>query len=206
MRDRKVDGRGSGATGQVTSLSLLERARANDQDAWRRLVELYRPLVLFWCGRGGLRGQDAEDVAQEVFAGVAAGLADFRRDRPGDSFRGWLYGITRNHILLHFRRLQGKPQAVGGSDAWDHVLSLPDPEAGPDKDEAQEIKQLYRRAIEQVRGKFEASTWQAFWLTVVQDRSPADLAGELGMTAAAIRQAKSRVLRRLKEEMGDLLD
>ena len=35
-------------SGQKTPLSLLERARTNDADAWRRLVELYRPLVLFW--------------------------------------------------------------------------------------------------------------------------------------------------------------
>ena len=35
--------------GQATSLSLLQRARANDQQAWARLTALYRPLVLFWC-------------------------------------------------------------------------------------------------------------------------------------------------------------
>jgi hypothetical protein len=32
------------------------------------------------------------------------------------------------------------------------------------------------------------------------------LTGELGMTAVAIRQATARVLRRLKEEVGDLFD
>jgi RNA polymerase sigma-70 factor (ECF subfamily) len=190
---------------ESTPLSLLERARGQDPEAWRRLVELYQPLVHYWCRRGGLRGPDAEDVAQEVFAGAATGLADFRRDRPGDTFRGWLRGITRNQILLHFRRNQGQPQAEGGSDAWQHLQSLADPLPEPDGDEATEVSQLFRGAVEQVRLEFEPATWQAFWLTVIEGRSPAALADELSMTTAAIRQAKSRVLRRLKQEMGDVL-
>ena len=192
--------------GGETSLSLLQRARGRDPEAWRRLLRLYRPLVLFWCRRAGLRDADAEDVAQEVFAAAAAGLEGFRRDRPGDSFRGWLRGITRHHTALHFRRLRGKPQAEGGSDAWDDIQGLPDPAAAPAEDEAQEINNLYRRVVEQVRGEFEPATWQAFWLTVIEGRSPAALAAEMRVTPAAVRKAKSRVLLRLKEEMGELLD
>jgi RNA polymerase sigma-70 factor (ECF subfamily) len=194
-----------GVPGQVTPLSLLERARANDAKAWRRLLELYQPLVQAWCGRAGLRGPDAEDVTQEVLAGVAAGLADFRRDRPGDTFRGWLRGITRNQVLVHFRRRQGKPQAEGGSDAWQHLQNLADPLPGPDTDEAEEAGELYRRALDLIRADFEEATWRAFWLTAIEGRSPPTLTAELNMSPAAIRQAKARVLRRLKEELGDLL-
>jgi RNA polymerase sigma-70 factor (ECF subfamily) len=59
--------------------------------------------------------------------------------------------------------------------------------------------------VEQVRGDFEESAWHAFWQTAIEGRTPAAAAGALGMTPAAIRQAKSRVLRRLKQEMGELL-
>jgi RNA polymerase sigma-70 factor (ECF subfamily) len=58
----------------------------------------------------------------------------------------------------------------------------------------------------QVRGDFEEKTWQAFWLTVVEGRLAATLTRDLGMLPASIRQAKSRVLRRLKQEVGDLLE
>ena len=61
--------------GQLTSLSLLTRARANDQDAWARLTSLYRPLVTFWCRRARCPAEEVEDVTQEVFAAAAAGLA-----------------------------------------------------------------------------------------------------------------------------------
>jgi RNA polymerase sigma-70 factor (ECF subfamily) len=188
----------------VTPLSLLERARGRDAEAWRRLVGLYRPLVIYWCGRAGVHGADAEDVAQEVFAAAAAGLTDFRRDRPGDTFRGWLRGITRNMVLLHFRKQSRHPAAEGGTPAWDRLQEVADPLAGDDPLDA--LDGLYRRTLEVVRGEFASQTWQAFWLTVVEGRTPAALGPELHMTPAAIRQAKSRVLRRLKQEMGDLIE
>ncbi len=101
----------------TTPLSLLDRIRTRDADAWRRLIELYQPLVRFWCSRGGLHGSEAEDVAQEIFAAAAAHLDSFHHDQPGDTFRGWLRSIARNQVRLHYRRNQGRPQAEGGSDA-----------------------------------------------------------------------------------------
>jgi RNA polymerase sigma-70 factor (ECF subfamily) len=189
---------------QSTSLSLLERARRRDPQAWDRLLQLYRPLVLFWCRRAGLHGPDAEDVSQEVFAAVAGGLERFHCDQPGDTFRGWLRGITRNQVLLCYRRRHHQPPAEGGA-GWDQLEQVPDPLAEPDAEEQAEVGQVYQRALEQVRGDFEDRTWQAFCRTVLDGRSPASLTAELGMTAPAIRQAKARVLRRLKEEVGDLL-
>ena len=191
--------------GQLTSLSLLARARANDQDAWVRLTSLYRPLVAFWCRRPHCPAEEVEDVTQEVFAAAAAGLATFRRDRPGDSFRGWLRGITRNQVLMYFRRNRGRPQPVGGSEALGQVQNLPDLLVEP-ADEAAEVGLVYRRAVEQVRGEFEQRTWDIFWRTVVEGISPAAVAEEMHTTPAAVRQAKSRVLRRLKQEMGEVLE
>ncbi len=191
---------------QSTSLSLLERARRRDPTAWDRLVGLYRPLVLFWCRRAGLHDPDTEDVSQEVFAAAAAGLERFHRDQPGDTFRGWLRGITRNQVLMYLRRHQNRQRAEGGSEGWDLLQNIPDPVGSADEEEQTEVSRLYHRALEQLRGDFEERTWQAFCRTVLDGRSPSTLTAELGMTAPAIRQAKARVLRRLKEEVGDLLD
>ena len=193
-------------TDRQTSLTLLERARNRDEEAWQRLLKLYAPLVASWCGRWGVSGQDADDVSQDVFGAVAAGLATFRRDRPGDTFRGWLRGITRNQVLLHARRNRGRPRAQGGDDAWEQLQGLPDPVPAAEEDESGAISELYYRALEGVRAQFEERTWQAFWLTAIEGRSPDALSAELGMSPAGIRQARSRVLRRLKEEVGDVLD
>jgi RNA polymerase sigma-70 factor (ECF subfamily) len=179
--------------------------RAQDPEAWRRLVGLYRPLVMAWCGQAGVGAADAEDVAQEVFAAASAALERFRRDRPGDTFRGWLRAITRNEVLQLFRRGRGRPQAAGGSAAWEDLQGVADPLPGPGEEESDEVGRLYLDALELVRGEFEERTWKAFWLTAVEDREPAAAGEELGMTANNVRQAKSRVLRRLREEVGDLL-
>ena len=186
-----------------TPLSLLEQMRANDPAAWSRLIGLYQPLVHYWCTRGGVRPADTEDVAQEVFAAAAKSVDHFRRDQPGDTFRGWLRGVTRHCVQMHFRRNLGRPAAEGGSDAWNALQAIADPLI--DSDEEAEVGQIYRRALDLVRTEFEERTWQAFWLTAVEGRSTAAVADEFGLSTAAIRQAKSRVLRRIKDELGDLI-
>src|SRR5258708_5466339 len=127
-----------------SSVTLLGRLRVNEADAWRRLVYLYGPLLRAWFGRWGLDGADADDVAQEVFQAMAAGLATFRRDRPGDTFRGWVYGVARIQALQYFRRAGRQPRATGGTEAnlRLHDLAAPD-EAHPD-DPPAELNALYR--------------------------------------------------------------
>lgn len=133
----------------TTSQTLLERLRGNERDAWQAMVKLYTPLVYHWCGRGGVTGADAEDVLQEVFQAAATSLANFRRERPGDSFRGWLRGITKNRILMHFRRRGRQPVAAGGTDAFRKLHEIADGAADTDdEDPVGELDTLHRRALE----------------------------------------------------------
>jgi RNA polymerase sigma-70 factor (ECF subfamily) len=189
-----------------TSQTLLERLRGNEHDAWEAMVKLYTPLVYHWCRRGGVTGADAEDILQEVFQAAATSLGNFRRERPGDSFRGWLRGITKNMILMHFRRRGRQPVAAGGTDAFRKLNELADgtPDTD-DEDPGAELDALHRRALELVKSEFEQRTWQMFWLTAIEGRSPVDIGAAMGVSPTAVRMAKSRVLHRLKEEFGDLV-
>jgi RNA polymerase sigma-70 factor (ECF subfamily) len=199
------DSSGPPPSSVATSRSLLERARADDSAAWERLVGLYAPLVFGWCRRWGLPEQDAADVLQEVFQAVVAHLAGFRSGREGGTFRGWLRTIAHNKVQDHFRRAGRQPRAAGGSDAQARLAQVPGAEApGSDGGEPEE-RGLFLRALELIRGDFEERTWQAFWRTAVDGRAPRDVADELGMSAGGVRVAKSRVLHRLREELGDLL-
>jgi RNA polymerase sigma-70 factor (ECF subfamily) len=65
---------------------------------------------------------------------------------------------------------------------------------------------LLRRVLDLLRPEFTAQTWQAFWAVVVDGRPAADVAAELGLSANAVRIAKSRVLSRLRDELNELLD
>jgi len=191
-----------------TSLSLLARARDNDPEGWRRLVELYSPLLYSWCRRGGFDGDQSADIVQEVLAKVARNLGAFRRDRPGDTFRGWLRVIARNQIRDFVRRQEKEPRGIGGSTAQQQWGQLTDEQldASLSGNADAEPGELFRRALGLIQTHFEERTWRAFWQTTIDGRSSADVAADLGMSAGAVRQAKSKVLARLREEFGEVLE
>ncbi len=72
--------------------------------------------------------------------------------------------------------------------------------------EAEYREYLVRRALELMQAEFQPTTWKAFWECVTANRPAAEVAGELGLTVDAVYAAKSRVLRRLREELEGLLD
>jgi RNA polymerase sigma-70 factor (ECF subfamily) len=189
-----------------TSQSLLERVKGDDPAAWDRLVALYAPLVFHWCRGWHLREQDAADVFQEVFKAVVTYIAAFRRDRHGDTFRGWLRTITHNKVRDHFRRLGREPEGVGGTEAQGRMAELPAQESS-DEDSAAKggaERALFHRVLELIQPEFAERTWQAFWRTAVEGQAASDVAAELSMSPGAVRVAKSRVLQRLREELGDV--
>ncbi len=198
-------GRGRSFIRRVDSFKPHERAKARDQEAWERLVHLYGPLVSYWIRQGGLRPPGAKDVFQEVFQAVAGGIDRFHHDGPDATFRGWLRTITRSKIADHHRQAARRPEAVGGSSALQRLDEVAQPsEASVATGEADALQQLRLRALDMIRGEFEPRTWEAFWRSAVKEEPTREIAAELGMKPAAVRLAKSRVLRRLREELGEL--
>jgi RNA polymerase sigma-70 factor (ECF subfamily) len=198
-------------SGGSTSRTLLNGLRANEAEAWDRLVTLYAPLVYHWCRQQGLPNSDMSDLLQDVFQSVAAHIGRFRKERAGDTFRGWLRTITRNKVADHFRKRAVQPQAAGGTTAFQQMGAVPAPSGSLSASASQSElaadavaqRDLLARALNLIREEFEDRTWQAFWQTAVESRSAADVAAELGMSAGAVRVAKCRVLRRLREELGE---
>jgi RNA polymerase sigma-70 factor (ECF subfamily) len=154
-----------------------------------------------------LQSSDAADVSQDVFKIVLQKIGDFRglqdeQPRNGGSFRCWLWTLTRNQVRLSIRKQGHEPKAFGGSSAhqrfMEHVADL-------DEDEPSESlslrRRIVRRTLELVRGDFSPRTWDAFIRLVFENRSNAEVAAELGISENSIRQAKFRVLRRLREEL-----
>jgi RNA polymerase sigma-70 factor (ECF subfamily) len=192
-------------SGDSTSTNLLGGIQANDSQSWSRFVHLYGGLVYYWCRQQGLAAEDAADVSQEAFRAVARGVNDFRHDGRAGSFRAWLWTITRNKIRDHRRRKAKQIDAAGGSTAKFRLDQVPD-DPPPTSLAAGKFSATFLKAIDAVRTQFEDHTWQAFWRTTVDERAATDVAAELGMSVAAIYKAKSRVLRRLREDFRDLVD
>lgn len=196
--------RACGSSIGSTSSGLLARVQTRDAQAWQRLIALYTPLVYRLCRQAGLTPEDAGDVAQDVFSSVVNSIAGFRDTGRSGSFRAWLAGIARHRISDHVRRQRGQPQAAGGTNAQAVLEEIPETTepllAEPPPDEEGTV---WRRAIDVMHGAFEERTWQCFWSVVVEGHTPADVAARFGMTVPAVYQAKSRVLRRLRDEFRD---
>jgi RNA polymerase sigma-70 factor (ECF subfamily) len=197
--------RGGASSPSSISSTLLERIRARRPEAWQRLVDLYGPLVYRWARQLGVSSADAADIAQEVFAAVSAHLDQFRRDRPEHSFGAWLRTITRNKIRDHYRQRQSPADAEGGTHAYQQLLELAESaEESSMGTNAGTDTGFLRRMLDLVRVEFENRTWEAFWRLVVDGQSPADVAAAMGLSLPAVYKAKSRVLRRLRQELHDL--
>jgi RNA polymerase sigma-70 factor (ECF subfamily) len=194
-------------SGGSTSRSLLSDARLAVPAAWERLVRLYAPLVASWCRRWGVAEQDVGDLLQDVFSAVACHLDRFHNERATDTFRGWLATIARNKVRDHFRRRAAEPAAAGGSDA---TLQLHQIRERPVVNEPLDVTDdallddLLNQALESIRGEFHERTWRAFWGVAVEGRTAADVAADLEMKPGTVRVAKSRVLLRLRRELGDI--
>jgi RNA polymerase sigma-70 factor (ECF subfamily) len=191
-----------------TSVSLLERLRLRpDKESWRRLVDLYTPLIRAWLARHSLQESDAEDVIQEVMGILVRELPKFRHDRRQGAFRRWLRIITVNRLRVFWRGRKAHPAGTGDSDFEKVLHQLEDPDSGLSRlwDQEHDLH-VARRLLELIEPEFESTTWQAFRGLVLDGKRTADVAAELGVTPNAVRIAKSRVLSRFRQEVEGLID
>jgi RNA polymerase sigma-70 factor (ECF subfamily) len=186
----------------TTPASLLERIRQPaSQQAWARLVDLYSPLLYYWTRRLGLQAEDCADLVQEVFVVLVQKLPEFNYDRQ-KSFRNWLRTLTLNK-WRDWRRRRALPRAQG-SEAI--LADLPDEHTHEEFWETEYRQHLVIEALRLMQEEFQPATWKACWEHVVSGRSAAEVARELGISEGAVYVCKSRVLRRLRQELAGMLD
>ena len=176
-----------------TRASLLIRVRdPADQAAWCEFVEIYRPVILRLARQKGMQEADAEDVAQEVLAAVAKAVEQREHDRKRAKFRTWLHRVAHNAILNALTR--GKPDRGSGDSTLLAALNQHASHTGPDSDllRLEYRREVFRWAVRQVREEFQQATWDAFWLTAVEERAVEVVAEELPKNPGAIYAAQPR--------------
>jgi RNA polymerase sigma-70 factor (ECF subfamily) len=192
---------------QTTSLSLLDRLKSASPDApdWQKLQEIYLPLIRHWLSRFPDIRDEADDLAQEVLQTLFHELPSFERRRDG-AFRAWLRQITVNRVRAFWKARRKQPLPAG-TDA-DQLLSQ---HADPHSDLSRQWDQDHDRHVLQkllalVQPDFEPNTWEAFQRFALEGRPASQVAAELATTENAVMLAKYRILKRLREEVGGLLD
>ncbi len=190
----------------ATKPSLLLRIRdAADSASWSDFAEVYGPLIRSYCRRWGLQEADSRDVEQEVLAQVARSIAAFEYEPARGRFRDWLGTITRRKIAQFCVARAKGGRALGGEEPDARLAALDAPGDDPEWTAAFHA-QILETALARVRPSFEAPTWEAFARVWADGRPAPEVAEGLGMTIDSVYAAKSRILKRLREEVLSLAE
>jgi RNA polymerase sigma-70 factor (ECF subfamily) len=190
-----------------TRQSLLLRAQIGEEGAWRDLTELYRPLIIGWLNRQGVSAVDLDDLSQDVLLSVVKHLPTFEHSGHRGAFRSWLRTIVCTRTADYWRATAASTPATGGSGATAALQQIADPDSDLnrqwDEEHDRYVIGCLLRLVEQ---EFEPTTLRAFQRLALDGASGADVAGELGLSVAAVYMAKWRVLQRIRQEAEGLID
>ncbi len=190
-----------------TRQSLLLRAQTGETDAWKDLVDLYRPLILGWLNRQGVPARDLEDLSQEVLLSVVKHLPGFQHSGQRGSFRSWLRTIVCSRTADYWRTVDADTQPEGGSGATAALQQIADPDSELNRQwDEEHDRYVIHCLLDLVEEEFEPITLQAFRRLALDGVNGAEAAQELGLSVAAVYVAKSRVLARIRQEAEGLID
>lgn len=199
---------------------MIGELLANEADSWTQFHVLYGGFVNEWIRRAGLDANEAADVSQEVFCAVTASIVSYQHSKEkSGSFRAWLFGITRNKINDFFRKQSRLAIPEGGETGQIRLQQIAaearevfESEASADGSisvqvwsqcEVTLVSKSLHDAVRQVQNDFGEQTWQVFWRVIVHGEAPAQVALDLSISPEAARQAKFRVLKRMREELSN---
>lgn len=185
------------AEADATRPSLLLRIRdPQDADSWSNFVDLYSPLLLRYARKRGLQEADAADVTQDVLVQLAKSIRSFEYRPERGRFRDWLGTVVRHRVLRFFKREANQARRADGE--W--LDDLPATQQDSDWSDAFNAH-ILNAALEHVQPHFEETTWEAFRLAWLEQQPATTVAEKLDVPVAGVYLAKSRVLKRLREEV-----
>ena len=196
-------GNGASRTGSVLLLLLSNPA---DPHCWNAFVERYAPKIYGWCRQRGLQEADAQDVTQEVLTQLVQKLRTFAYDPRKGSFRGWLKTVT-HHAWCDY--LESRQRAGVTGENKEVLQCMESLEAREDllKTLADTFDlEVFAEAQARVQLQVTPRDWKIFESLALEGRPGPAVAKELGMTVTAVLMAKSRVQKKLRQEIRRLDD
>ncbi|MEL7498613.1 MAG: sigma-70 family RNA polymerase sigma factor [Planctomycetota bacterium] len=195
-----------------TKVSLILRlGQTDDHDAWSQFANAYQSVIFWSAKRQGLQPADADDIVQQVMTSIAKALRERPHDHSRAKFRTWLYRVTQNAILNCLERQ--KPDRGSGKESTFDLLA----NVAATPDDMDQFDREYERAVfhwaaNLIKPEFQATTWQAFWLTMVEGQSCAaaaktisEITGE-SLGIGSVYAARSRVVKRLRKKVEEFDD
>lgn len=166
---------------------LLARIAEGDLEAFQSFYERHASRVAAYARQLARDAHLAEDVTQEVFTSVWTKAASFRPER-GDA-AGWLYTLTRNKFIDHWRR----SSKAGPAEEIDD-RRLP----GPERQES-DLQLTLRQALAQVTPDQRKAIEMAYFGGLTYQETAGELELPVGTLKSRIRLGL-RAMRSVLEE------
>jgi len=181
---------------------LRLKGERNDH-AWAEFVSVYEPFLRRLVARQGVPERHVPDVTQQVLLAIARSVEGWQDDGQSASFRRWLKRVARNVVSRFMSRERREAGGQGGTDLLELLGNVPEV---TDEKARKYMHELVVWATEQVRGEFRETSWKAFWGTLVDGRSVAEVAAELGVTPGGIYMSRSRITARIRAKVKEVID
>ena len=179
----------------------VERARAGDEDAYRRLVERHSRAVFRLAFRMLGNEHDAEDAVQEAFWKAHRALREFE---SRSQFSSWLHRITVNCAYDVLRRRARRAEDPLDTPGDDEAPAAELPALGPLPDRLLFSKELERRMRVAV-ARLSDLERSVFLLRHHEGLALRDIGDAMGLDTNATKHALFRAVRKVREVMAPLL-
>lgn len=201
----------------TTQSSLLEAIKAylaGDShgaaatfDQWREFYATYNDILTRFATKQRFRGDEIEDLMQDVWMEVIRHLPAFDYDQQRGGFRRWLYTIVRTRTLDRARRRKSRQNLRGQLLDFGYAAGAG---ASPDSDPSEELDRAFRVeivrvALERLQKRATDLEWQVFHRCRIRDQSSTEAAGELAISAESVRKALQRAHAKLRAALIELL-
>ncbi len=181
--------------------ALVRRVQARDEMAFREVVERYQSKV-FSIIFGILRNRnDAEDIAQQVFAKVYFSIKnfDFR-----SSLLTWIYKITVNECYDYLRKKRVRKLVYESDFSQEDAQRMETSEPAVDGSVPADTRLAQRDLILKLLSKVSEEERSLILLKEVEGHSVEELAGMTGLNENTIKVKLFRTRQKLLRAAGRL--
>lgn len=188
-----------------TRPTLLFRLREwTDEASWAEFYRLYYNYIFSFARRHGLSHADAEEMARDIFAHVAAALPEFESDPQRGNFRDWLLWLARRHLGDWMGTHPPPDRAASPGDATGTTERVPDEAELTALWNTEWQRHVLDTALTRLARRVPTKQFQIFDLHVRQNWPVLRVARELGVHPASVYLIRHRLTWLLKAEMAEL--
>lgn len=183
---------------------ILHLQNARNDAAWREFVMVYESFLVRLITRRGVPTAHVSDVANQVLSAIARSIDQWKDDQQDASFRRWLSRVARNVVMRYMSNERRHVSAIGGTDAFESLAQIAEPH--DDAIARQYEHELIIWAAEQVKGEFIETSWKAFWMTMIEGLTVAEVAETLAVSPGSIYMSRGRILKRIRDKVNGVME